>query len=183
MDFKEIDVKKIYDEIYSLCTFAVLQNTIQVDSFELLAFQDKCRYFFRLYNEQKQKPTVEEKFCRDCFGENEDTFSEIINKAYHSVLFADTLHDEERYFLEKEQCGLLMWNAGVSPYRDLQKTGYGFVKKQDIRLADFELMFKQLRDLLKLYISDKSLFEKLNPIIQNFETKYLKYTQQSLERH
>lgn len=169
-----MNITQLYDDIYSLCMMAILDNSIKVSASELWAFQAKCQSFLNSHMRQLQSPTIEERFCNDCFGEKEETLSEAIIRAYHSVLFADTLPDEERYFLEKQSCELLKWSEDISSYQSLHTISSGFVKNQDIRLADFEFTFIQLRDLLQTHISDVFLLEKLNAVLQNLETKCLR---------
>lgn len=177
------DIEQLYTEICSLCKLGVLEQSVCVDKLELFAFQNRCDELFKLYCLLKQCPTVEQRFCEDCFEDESITLSDAIKGAYHSVLFADTLDDEDSYFLEKGSCSLLDWSESVNPYSDLQTFSSNFVRKQDIRFMDFQYMFTELRCILTKYLSDETLLDRLKFFLQKFETKDLRCNRQFLEQY
>lgn len=177
-----MNITQLYDEIYSLSKMRILNNFSGEFASELVFFQHECWRLLKLYNFLKQNLTEEQWLCCDYSGEKQETLSEAIKRAYHSVLFTDTMSDEDRYFFETRRCGLLDGGEYANPYRDLQAVSEGFVRKQDIRFEDFRIVFTKLRDLLKARISDDCLLEELYSALQPLETTYSKYTRQFFEQ-
>lgn len=184
MNAEAVDVETMFNDIQNICRMMVLKNPDKRYTGDLLAVIDKCRGFLRLYDIRKQIPSLEEKFCEGCFKEETDTLAAAIKKAYHSVvLFEDSVHGEELYFLKEKQSVLLDWKSDVSPYSDLQNTRLKFFEKQDIRFADFVFLFEELRKILKEDISEELLLEKIKSIFQLMEMKCLKYIGKSRRQH
>lgn len=176
MDAETVDVETMFKDIQNICKMAVLKNPNKRHTGDLLAVIDECRSFLRLYDIRRQNPSLEERFCEGYFEEEEDTLSVAIKKAYHSaVLFEDSVHGEELYFLKGKQSVLLDWKPDVSPYSELQNTRLKFFARQDIRLADFVFLFEELCKVLREDISEELLLEKIRSIFQRMKMKCLKY--------
>lgn len=178
-----MDVIQLYDEIYSLFMMKALDGFTESRVSELLTFQDKCQELFKLYNYLRQNPTEEERLCQNCLGEKEETLSEAISRAYHSVLFTEIVPEDNFYFEGMPQDEGLECSESVNPYQDLREVSYFLVKKQDIRIDDIRFVFTKLRELFNSHISDECLLEEFYKIWEPLETTYSKYTRQSLEQH
>ncbi len=184
MSAELINMETMFEDIKNICKIITLKNPDILRSGDLLSVINKCRDFLRRYDIQKQNPTLEERFCNGYFEEKPDTLAEAIKKAYHSaVLFEDSVHGEELYFLQEKRSVLLEWRPDVSPYSELQKMRFKFFQRQDIRLADFVLLFEDLRRVLREDIPKELLLEKIKSIFQRMEMKCLKYIGKSLPQH
>ncbi len=138
-------LKDIYAEIHRQCVLKFLHNPNAEAAKIFPQIISECEKMLAVYEKKilkEQLGGIDKDVC-EAADENLGIAAEI-KKAYHSVWMADTLDEEDSFFLSVKQAKLLNWEDGKSPYRELHNVCARYKEEVQGRGDDIVFVFEKI---------------------------------------